>query len=98
VSNQVIVPAVVGAVALERRHQDLFAESIPSAVVGIGELVHGGVTNHWSGGAIEKGSVLHQPGVTRRVFKAAIVALHAERYGATFAGLERRGEMLYIRA
>jgi hypothetical protein len=26
------------------------------------------------------------------------VALHAERYGATFAGLERRGEMLYIRA
>ena len=82
--------AVLGAVALQHRHQFLFAQAVFLPVVGIGELILRGVPDKGSDGIVEERSVLHDGRVAHFVFKAAGMRLDGDMCGAALSGWQWR--------
>src|SRR6185437_49966 len=75
VSLQIIVPAIVGAIAFQWAHELLLAQSVLMPIIRVGEFPPAVIPDHGSNGVVEKCSILVDLDVADGIFKSAIFAL-----------------------
>src|SRR6185437_1048283 len=89
-TSQVVLAAIVSAVALQRRHQVHFFQTELSAIVRISQLPAAIVSDDGANSVVEKRSILHQLYRAQIIFKAAVFTFYREVHGPAFTRLHRR--------